>query len=266
MIPSEQRKQVGLALGGGVVRGRAHIGVLSVLAEAGIPVDYVAGTSVGAIMGALFCAGLDPAEMLYIASKIGWGDLARPVWPRKGLVSFEPLEHMLVTLLGDLDFASLEIPLATVCVDLESGNQVVVSDGRLAPAVRASASVPGIVEPIHHHGHLLGDGGVVNNLPVSVVQEMGAEYVIAVDVFEPSYVRGLGPLGMGITALEVLVSRAGAGADAADCVIRPALAGHTYFIFSSRPQLFELGRQATLAVLPQLKQDLALPLAAPQEG
>lgn len=253
------RPGIGLALGGGVVRGLAHVGVLSVLVREGIPIDYVAGTSVGALIGAFFCAGMDPAEMAYVAEKVGWRDLARPVWPTSGLLSFARMEEMLRALLGDVTFADLDIPFVIVASELGSGREVLLDTGKLAPAVRASCSVPGVVVPRRINGCELADGGIVNNLPASIVRGMGASYVIGVDVFEPNYYRRGGPLGKLATALEILVNRAGGGIDDVDCLIRPKLGGQTYVLFSKRETLIQRGREAAERVMPDLKAALGVP-------
>lgn len=257
MKENSTRKSVGVALGGGVVRGMAHIGALSALREAGIPIDYVAGASAGAIMGSLFCAGFTLAEIEYVASRIGWRDVARPVWPREGFVTFAPLEQMLRELLGDATFAELEIPFAAVATDLETGESVALRAGPVAPAVRASASVPGIVTPVRIGPLLLGDGAVSNNLPVSVVRAMGADLVIAVDIFQPAFVRGWGPLGRGLTALEILIDHAGGGVADADFLIQPDLAGASYLLFSQWQRLVRMGREAALATIPAIQAALA---------
>ena len=249
-------KTLGVALGGGLVRGMAHVGAMAALAEAGIPIDFVAGSSAGAVMGAFFCAGISLAEVEYIASKMRWRDLARPVWPKDGLVTFAPLEQLMRDLLGDIAFADLDIPFAAVATDLETGKPVALREGRLAPAVRASASVPGLVTPRRIGSLLLGDGALSNNLPVSTVREMGADLVVAVDIFEPSFSRGWGALGRGLTAVEILIDRAGGGVESADFLIRPALAGATYLRFSRWPALMRLGREAAQAEIPAIKAAL----------
>lgn len=250
--------RVGLALGGGVARGMAHVGALAVLAEAGIPIHVVSGTSAGAIVGALYCAGLTIAEIEYVSSKIRWRDIARPVWSRHGVLSFAGIEEMLVALLGDLSFDRLERPFAAVTCDIETGEEVVVAEGRVAPAVRASSSVPGIVTPRYIGGRLLGDGGIVNNLPASAARALGADYVIGVDIFEPAFNRGWGPLGLLLTSLELLVSRIGGGELACDCLIRPQLAGISYFLLANRETLMRRGREAAETALPQLQADLGV--------
>jgi NTE family protein len=236
----------------------AHVGVLSVLDDAGVPIDLVTGSSAGALVGALFCAGLSPAELVSISTRIGWRDVARPIWPRDSLVTFQPLEELLVALLGDVTFADLERPFAAVTVDVETGQEVVLSEGRLAPAVHASCAVPGLVRPRSVGGRRLGDGGIINNLPASVPRQMGAGYVIGVDVMQPSFHRRWGPLGPGLAALELLVAHAGRGEESLDCLIRPALAGMSYLRLSQAEKLIRLGAQAAQDALPALTSALAL--------
>lgn len=251
------RKRVGLALGGGAVRGLAHLGVLTVLERAGIPIDCVSGTSAGALVGAAYCAGVGLERMEEIAAQIGWRNVASLTWPAQGFVSFAKMERWLVALLGDLNFADLALPLAIVATDLENGQPVVLQGGRLAPAVHASCAVPGIVAPLKMDGRLLGDGGATDNLPVTATRALGADYVIGVDVCRPAYRRRLGPLGLGFAALETLVRHAGAGVHAADCLISPDLAGFSYVRFSRREELVALGAKAAEDKLPLIQAALS---------
>ncbi len=131
-----------------------------------------------------------------------WRHAARLTWPRDGLVSFAPLERTVIRVLGDLTFGDLDIPFAAVTTDMATGEQVVLREGRVAPAVRASCSVPGIVTPIELDGRLLADGGVANNLPISVVRSMGAEVVIAVCLFSAQGKRPKGLPGILTAAVE----------------------------------------------------------------
>lgn len=254
----EERRPVGLALSGGAARGLAHVGVLSVLEDAGMPLDIIAGSSAGAIIGALYCGGLSPAELTSIATRIGWRDVARPVWPRDSFVTFQPLEELLLTLLGNVTFADLERPFAAVAVDVRSGQELILAEGNVAAAVHASCAVPGLVRPRCIDGRLLGDGGVINNLPASVPRQMGAEYVIGVDVMQPSFRRSWGPLGPGLAALELLVAHAGRGEESVDCLIRPALAGMSYLRLSQGEKLIRLGAEAARDTLPAIATALAL--------
>lgn len=258
MNETNGRPRVGIALGGGVVRGLAHIGVLAELEDAGIPIDIVAGTSVGAVVGALYAAGMSTAEIEYIAGKIRWRDLARPVWPRRGLLTFEPLERTFIRLLGDITFADLARPFATVCTDMRTGRQVVIDRGRVAAAVRASASVPVAVEPLEYEPYLLADGVLVNNTPASVVRALGADYVIGVDILAPDFMRGGGLLGIGIMALEIAFANSGGCHAESDCYIAPRLGGLTYVLFSEMETFIRHGREAAAEALPGIRRALRL--------
>ncbi len=255
---NSERIRVGLALGGGVARGMVHIGVLSVLEREGIPIDVVAGSSAGAMVGALYSAGLRLDQAYETAKRMTWWNIASPVWPSRGWVTFEKMERWLVGLVGDLDLADLPIPFAAVATDLELGEPVVLRRGKLARAVRASCSVPGLVVPVEWEGRLLGDGGVSDNLPVDVARSMGADYVIAVDAFVLSPLRRRwGPFGFGFAALEILVEHAGGGLKEADVLISPKLANVSYFRLSKSSDLIALGAAAAEEKLPQIRAALA---------
>lgn len=258
MSTLNRRKKVGLVLGGGVVRGLAHIGVLSVLEEEGIPIDFVAGTSAGSMIGAAYSAGLPLERIRQIGLKIQWWHLLRPVWPREGLVSFEPLRRRLEQEIGELEFKDLVRPFAAVTADLDSGDPVPICSGRVALAVQASCSVPGFVTPVRIGNRILGDGSLVDTVPVSVLREMGADYVIGVDIFASAIRPRWGAFGMGFTALEILVRRAGSGVTQADCLIVPELYRMTYMRFSKRMEIIERGAQAARAVISRIKRDLGL--------
>jgi NTE family protein len=250
---------VGLALGGGVVRGWAHTGVLQVLEAAGVPVHLAAGVSAGAIVGALFCAGQTASEALRFAGCFTWRRLARPVWPWRGLVSFTGLRALLESELGAIDLADLPTPLTVVTTDVDRGEPVYLRSGPLAPAVQASCSVPGFVEPVQIEARRLCEGGVAEMLPARAVRQMGADYVIGVDIFAFKLRRWLGPLGYGLNGLEIALERTGGGIDQADCLIAPELAGETYLRFSRRERLAAAGRRAALLKLPDICRDLGLP-------
>ncbi len=254
----ELHKKVGLALGGGAARGMAHIGVLSVLSEAGIPISYVAGSSAGSLIGAFYCAGIPLEKIKEFTEKIRWWHISRLAWPWYGLLCFDKLSEWLIKHLGDNEFSDLVIPYTVVATDLERGIPVKLSAGRLAPAVQASCSIPGLVTPVCIDGRMLGDGCVSDSVPVGTLREMGAEYVIGVDIFLASIRRGWGFLGMGFNAIEIMVERAGGGIEQADCLIVPDLKGKTYIRFSKREEFYLLGRQAALASLDKIRSDLGI--------
>lgn len=176
------RKKIGLALGGGVAKGLGHIGVIRALLELGVPIDCVAGTSSGSVVGALLAAAMTPDQIEAIAKATRWRDLVKPVIPRLGLLDGGRLEHLLVKVLGDRRIEDLALPFACVATDIVTGEEVVIRTGPLAPAIRASCSMPGFFTPVEIDGRLLVDGGVVDNVPVDVARSLGADFVIAVDV------------------------------------------------------------------------------------
>ncbi len=255
---SMKRKKVGLALSGGVVRGFAHVGVLAVLDRENVPVDMVTGASVGSIIGAAYATGMKLPHIVDMAEQMQWQRIARPTFSEDGLLSFEKLEEWLVRVFGRLHFEDLAIPFAAVATDLETGEPVVLDSGPLAPAIRASCSVPGVVTPARINGRILCDGGISDNLPIDVVRRMGAEYIIGVDVFRhaPKWPL-LGPLGRGLAAVEIMVERSG-GLEGADVLIVPELSGKTYMRFDKRKELIALGQEAAEAHLPTIRADLGL--------
>jgi NTE family protein len=218
-----KRPKIGLVLGGGGAKGAAHIGVLKVLEEQKIPVDYIAGTSMGAIVAALYASGLTAGELEKVITAIDWKDVfsgdpdrrdidyrrkqedfdhltklsvgiknGKVVLP-KGLIKDQKVNVLFETLMlhtsGIDDFDNLPIPYRAVAADLETGEMVVLKGGRLADAARASMSVPGAFPPIEINGRLLIDGGIVRNVPIDIVREMGADIIICVDVDKPMATR-----------------------------------------------------------------------------
>jgi NTE family protein len=250
-------KKVGLALGGGGARGMAHVGVIRVLEREGIPIDCIAGTSAGSLVGAAYAAGVRGQPLLELALHLRWRDIARLVWPRQGFVSFAKLETFLVRTAGDLTFAHLGMPYAAVAADLATGEQVVLKEGRVAPAVRASCSVPGIVTPVEVCGRLLIDGGVANNLPISVVRSLGAEVIIAVGLGSPPGGYPSGPFNIGMAALQFLLMRAGDDPATADVYLPIPVWGLGSLVRTSRRHLFvSLGEQAAEKALPAIRAAL----------
>lgn len=177
-----RRRTLGLALGGGAARGLAHLGVIKALEEAGVEADVVCGTSAGSIVGALYAGGYSWETIVEVTRALDWGDFVQPVFPKMGLVRADKLEEHLTELLGDRTIQELEIPFKAVTVDLVHGEQFVIDSGPVARAVRASCSIPGIFEPVEMDDRVLVDGGVLNDVPVDVCLEMGADYVLAVDL------------------------------------------------------------------------------------
>lgn len=276
-----ERPLVGLVLSGGGAKGMAHVGVLRVLEEMKIPVDMVVGTSAGSAVGALYASGMSVAEIEQRFINMDWlssfrddpgraykpvrrklGEWRFPVSPGlgvsldglhlgAGIIAGQNLGFILNELTHSValveNFDRLPIPFRAVATDLETGDEVVLAHGNLATAVRASMSIPGVYAPVSIGGRLLVDGGVANNLPVSVTQDMGADIIIAVDItatlMGPDELREAFSVFGQLTTImtrrntEQQLDLLGDG----DVLIRPDLEGQSSADFYNAPVLFELG-------------------------
>ncbi|MGE5675909.1 MAG: patatin-like phospholipase family protein, partial [Mycobacterium leprae] len=253
------RPLVGLALGGGVVRGMAHIGVLKLLAEAGIQVDMVAGTSSGSLVGALYAGGLDVPALEALVGRTGWFDLATPCWPSGGFLNNQRMRSFLDRQIGPVRFADLRLPFAVVAGDATSGAEVILREGPVADAVRGSTAIPGIFRPVLLDDRYLVDGVVVNNVPASVVRAMGADVVIAVDItqysFGPGRIRSL-PEAM-MRAFDIMARQTvEASLEWADIVIRPRVSGMNGFAISLAPEYIARGYAAAREQLGEIRTRL----------
>ncbi len=254
--------RVGLALSGGAIRGLAHLGVVEVLLAAGIEFSAVCGTSAGSIVGALVAARVPVGRLRELGESVTWGQLTRWMLPgHMGLLSLEPLEALLEEEIRAKTFADLSIPFACAVFDVEQEELLILKEGPLARAVRASCAVPGIFTPVEWNGRLLVDGGVVNNLPVRPLLDMGAEYIIAVDLFPPRREPRRPPHTLAL--LEVAfynMIRANSHERAlAHVLIEPDIRDASFWNFAERDAIVDAGRRAAQAVLPRILADLGLP-------
>lgn len=257
------RQRVGLALGGGAARGLAHIGVLEVLEEENIPIDCIAGTSAGSIAGGLYAAGLTTSEMREAALGLNWMEVASFGLPKMGLLNFDKAIQWIDDLLVDRPntFDTLNIPFAAVATDIVRGELIAINKGKLATALRASSSVPGIFTPTRLGDRLLVDGGTLNNLPVSVARRLGADYVIAVDLLPPGTITGKEPgnvMELVLTALYMLMRSTHNEGVEADRMILPDIGHISLFDLGRREELIAAGRTAAQLAAPKIKQDLGL--------
>ncbi|MEA2039091.1 MAG: patatin-like phospholipase family protein [Thermodesulfobacteriota bacterium] len=176
--------KVGIALGSGSSKGWAHIGAIKALTEAGIHIDYIAGTSIGAVVGAAYASG-KIAILEDVVLQLDWKQivyLLDVVFPKSGMIDGNKIAEFIRSQVGAKLIEELPLPFAAVSTDLATGREVVIKEGDIIEAVRASISVPGIFTPISKEDMILLDGGLVNPVPVSVVRNMGADFVIAVDL------------------------------------------------------------------------------------
>ncbi len=253
-------RTLGLALGGGGVRGAAHLGVLDVLEREGIRPDVIAGTSVGSIIGACLAAGLDVGEMRETMRTLKWTDLTRLSWGnRLALLDTTPLRRFIDRSLGEREFDDLEVPFAAVTCDVLTGAEVLVREGSVARAVTASSALPGLFPPDEYGEALLIDGGAIANLPVRAARELGADYVIAVDIVpEPDGTRRPEDVkDVLLMAFDIFIqSNQSLDEAEAECTISPVLAGMPPWDFDLVDQMVALGRSAAEEALPQLRADL----------
>ncbi|MGE5704444.1 MAG: patatin-like phospholipase family protein [Clostridia bacterium] len=181
-MSEKQRPKIGLALGSGGARGFAHIGVLKVLEEYEIPVDYLAGSSMGSMVAAFYANGIKPHMMEKLALNLKRKHWLDVIVPNLGFVAGQKIKELIRLLTHGKHIEQLDIPLAIVATDIERGERVVFKEGPVDQAVRASISIPGIFVPEKVNGRVLVDGGVIDRVPITVAKELGADIVIAVDV------------------------------------------------------------------------------------
>lgn len=288
------RPRIALVLSGGGARGAAHVGVMKVLEEARVPVDFIVGTSGGAVTGGLYASGLSPDELETWLADMDWDKALSDEPPRdrlsfrrkeddarfqlelelgyedgrfrlpQALIAGRNLDYLLKTTtlhVEDVrDFDRLPVPFRAVATDIETGEPYLLDHGSLATALRASMSVPGLFAPVEHHGRLLVDGGLVANLPVQVARELGADVVIAVDVGSNLLSREqLGNLlGVSQQVLNVLMKQ---NVEASlrrltddDVLVRPALGDIAGSDFQRSPEAIRLGEKAAREMIDRLKR------------
>lgn len=258
MTPTKQ-PTVGLALSGGTAKSIAHVGVLEALTEAGIPIDYIAGTSGGAVVASVFAAGLGPKELKTIAGSLRWRDLARLTLPRMGLLNNSGVAKFLTELLGDKDFSQLHIPLAVVGTDLLTGEKVVFREGKVARAAMISTTIPTVFEPVEQDDTLYVDGGLVEYMPVETVREFGPDLVIGVNLGHregrSSRPRSLLHVAMAVTGIAAR-QNARVSSLAADIVIEPPTGKFPSFDLMASTALIQVGYDATRERIPEIREAL----------
>lgn len=245
-----KRKKIGIALSGGGARGFAHVGVLRALVENGIPIDFIAGTSVGSFVGGAYAAGLSAEEIIKIGRGVGWSGFAGFAFSHRGLLTNRPMAKFIERHFPVHRFEDLAIPFAAVACELKNGAEIIYRDtGDLSFAIRASCAVPGVFAPlIDGDGRMIVDGGVVSPLPVRAARAMGADIVIAIDLLACGSTPSRGPstiLGAVLrSALTLLQSASRGEHHAADFVITPLIAHIRQEQIGRMDELVELGEEA----------------------
>ncbi|HEV2494889.1 MAG TPA: patatin-like phospholipase family protein [Terriglobia bacterium] len=250
------RPRIGLALGGGFARGMAHIGVLKVLVENGIPIDALSGASVGSIIAAVFAAGAKPDEMTDYARRVRWRSFARWTVARLGLASNWKMDAMLREFLHGTTFEELKKPLAVVATDISSGETVVFREGELLAPLRASCSFPGLFTPVSYQGRLLVDGAIVGSVPAGALRGMGVDRIIGV------HLNSNGPHHIPTNIFQVvgqafqIAERQSSKTWRQDCdaVIEPDVSEFNWDDFDRVDEMVAAGERAAREALPMVRR------------
>lgn len=261
-LGSIRRPVIGLALGGGAARGFAHIGVIKALESQGIVPDIVVGTSAGSVVGALYAAGNSGfalQKMAFDMDESAISDWALPLFSKSsGVLKGEALQNYVNKAVNNAPIEKLKIPFGAVAADLKNGSPILFQRGNTGMAVRASSSVPGVFQPVIINGHTYVDGGLVAPVPVRFARDMGADFIIAVNISTQTDAQAA------ISSLEVIMQTFSIMGQRinqfelkeADVVIVPSLGAMKSNDFNGRNQAILAGEQATFAVMEQLKQKL----------
>jgi NTE family protein len=265
-----ERPKIGLALGGGFARGIAHIGVLRVLEQNRIPIDYIAGTSVGALIAAAYAGGSTLAEMEQVGLSTRFKDFAEWTISWKGLASDSRLQRYLRRLTPVRRFEDLQIPLSIAATDLMTAETAFFTTGEIGPALCASCAYPGLFRPVEQDGKLLVDGFLSAPVPTEAVRRLGADFVIGVNL------GGIVP-GERATNLFEIISRSfsilmryaeASWRPLANVVIEPDVVAFSWDDFARTPDLIAAGERATREALPKILEALRppRPRPAPESG
>ena len=260
--PQLRKVRIGLALGGGAARGFAHIGVIKALESNGITPDLVVGTSAGSVVGALYAAGNNAStlqKMAYDMDESAISDWALPLFGKSsGVLKGEALQAYVNKAVNHRAIEKLKIPFGAVASDLKTGQPILFQRGNTGMAVRASSAVPGVFQPVTIAGHTYVDGGLVAPVPVRFAREMGADFIIAVNISTQAesqqtnsslevIMQTFSIMGQRINQLELRD---------ADIVIQPPLGKMASSDFKNRAVAIQAGERATMAVMGQIKQKL----------
>jgi len=254
-----ERPKIGVALGGGFARGIAHIGVLRILEEYEIPIDFIAGTSVGALIAATYASGTSLEEMERQGGETHFRDFGRWKLSRMGMASNEPLEDFLHKFTPAKTFEEMKIPLSIVATDLVQGESVYFTSGEIGPALRASCAYPGLFLPVDHKGRVLVDGFLTETVPAPAVRRLGADVVISVHL-EPGLIES-GPrntieiISRSFSIIQMAATQP--WRSATDVLIEPDVHHVLWDEFAKTPQLVAAGEASTRAALPEIRAAIA---------
>jgi NTE family protein len=251
-----RRKSIGVALGGGVALGMAHVGVLAALTENDIPIDCIAGTSAGALVATGYAFGMTTEEMSAVAAKLNWPHISGFPNSLLGFASNRSIEVDVEKYIGKKGIEKANIPLAIVVTDIEDGEQVVLRRGRASLAVRASTCIPGMFVPVEIDGRKFVDGGLTENLPLSPLREMDAEIKIGVNVVRwhaRKEVKNV--IDVMTNTISILAShQRHLVSQNVDILIEPDLSAYTSSDFKKSAAIIAEGYRAATAKVPEIKE------------
>ncbi|CAG9619827.1 patatin-like phospholipase family protein [Sutcliffiella rhizosphaerae] len=250
--------KIGVALGSGGARGFAHLGALKVLREENIPVDLIAGSSMGALVGSFYAMGHDMERLYKIATAFKRKYYLDFTVPKMGFVNGNRVKELIRMFTQNKNIEDLDIPLSIVTTDLEKAEKVILTHGPISEAVRASISIPGIFVPEKLNGRLLVDGGVVDRVPVSVARDMGADIIIAIDV---SQVKTNEPVDsifdVILQTIDIMQNELVKKSELeADIMIRPPVAHYSSRAFTNIEEIIRIGENATRLQIPLIRKSL----------
>ena len=268
LLPKEKRPQIGITLSAGGLRGFSHVGTMDVLMESGLPVDYMTGTSMGCIVGALFSAGVSQEHMRAIASNLPLSSLSSDLTLvgaikylfSNRLFSSERFQEFIDKEVGGVYYEDLPIPFACVSADIKTGEKIVFDSGPVARGVRASMNLPGIFAPVEYRQRYLVDGGVVDYMPVDIVREMGADWVLAVFAL-PDYSQNVPSTIMGYVLRTADLRGAYLTTNAeksANFVIASRVGDIKATDINQTLTAVDIGAKATIKALEAMKENLLL--------
>lgn len=261
MFPRKE-PTIGLALGSGGAKGLAHVGVIKVLEENNIPIDFIAGTSIGALVGGLYAATKDSKVIEELALSTNWRELLALVDPSffRGLLSGGKIKKFIEEQIGDKTFSDLQIPFACVATDMKKGEVVVLREGEVSLAIRASISLPFVFKPVLYHERILADGGLAMPVPVPAVKAMGAQLVIAINLDASYFSEEREKIGIYQMSQDVLrllrFHLSNENIKEADLVITPKVGnvGWDKFLTSEKTrEVIKAGEETMREAMPQLK-------------
>ncbi|MEY2689772.1 MAG: hypothetical protein RL375_3971 [Pseudomonadota bacterium] len=257
--PAPRPPRIGLALGGGAARGFAHIGVIQVLEEAGIKPDLVVGTSAGSLVAALYASGHNGLAMGRLAEGMDEGAITDWSFPLRGVIRGEALAKFVRGNTGGRLIEQMKLPLGIVATELANGAPILFQRGDTGLAVRASSAVPAVFQPVSIGGREYVDGGLVSPVPVRFARQMGADFVIAVDISSPPDGNATGDAMRMLLQTFAIMGRSINGFELrdADLVLRPRLDGVSSADFTARRRAIAAGREAAQAQLAELRSKIA---------